>query len=198
VSIGTVPVNEAELIEKAQGGDLRAFSLLVESYQERAVRVAYSILGNLEDARDEAQEAFVRAYEGLGRFRGGSRFYTWFYRILVNGCKDALRKRRMRGFFGLGTGRTREEADPLDAVASAEPDARRIVADRELGATIRLEIGKLPLRQRTAFTLRYLDGRSIEEIAETMELSTGAVKAHLWQAAEKMRRALGPARSGEV
>src|SRR3989338_8475655 len=88
--------NENELIQQARSGDIKSFSALVEIYQERAVHIAYSFLGNFEDARDIAQEAFVKAYESLQSFKAESKFYTWFYRILVNACKDFLRKKRTR------------------------------------------------------------------------------------------------------
>ena len=171
---------EKQLIEKAQAGDLEAFSALVRTYQERMVHVAYSFLRNFEDARDVAQEAFVKAYQAMGQFKGKSRFSTWLYRILVNLCKDHLRKKK-----------NKFEAAELESEPPAQnPGALKGLMNRELGETIYREIGNLPFSQRSVFTLRYLEGLSLEEIAKTLELSVGAVKANLWQAGQKMKKGL--------
>ena len=183
--------NENELIQQARSGDIKSFSALVEIYQERAVHIAYSFLGNFEDARDIAQEAFVKVYESLQSFKAESKFYTWFYRILVNACKDFLRKKKVRQHLSFWFKRDgNEEGDPLMNVAGNAKNASEELMDRELGDEIYRALEKLPLQQRSAFSLRYLDGLSIEEIAESMSLSTGAVKANLWQAGQKMRKFL--------
>ena len=87
---------EADLIERAQGGDQRAFQVLVESTQQRAFAVALGYCKNREDAMDRVQEAYVKAYRNLTRFQGGSSFYTWFYRILMNACIDFSRREAKR------------------------------------------------------------------------------------------------------
>lgn len=178
-----VTVNqEGLLVSQAREGDLKAFSALVELYEERAIHVANSFVGNFEDARDVTQEAFVKAYEHLHSFKENSRFFTWFYRILVNHSKDFLKKKRTR----------REDADPalLENVETAGQGPGQELANRELESEIHSALDTLPFQQRSAFTLRYLEGLSLEEIAGAMGLSTGGVKAHLWQAAQKMRKTL--------
>ncbi|MGH7197270.1 MAG: RNA polymerase sigma factor [Candidatus Omnitrophota bacterium] len=186
------PVNEEVLIQQAREGDPRSFSALVELYQERAVHVAYSFLGNYEDARDIAQEAFVKAYEKLGHFQGTSRFYTWFYRILANHCKDFLRKKKVRQWISLGLFKGEaEESDPIADVPATTRGADEALLDAELGSKISHALEKLPFQQKSAFILRYLEGLSLEEVAQSMDLSVGAVKAHLWHAAGKMRKSLG-------
>jgi RNA polymerase sigma-70 factor (ECF subfamily) len=186
-------LNESLLIEKAKKRDTAAFSALVKRHQERALHVAYSFLGNREDARDAAQEAFVKAYESLSSFKGGSQFSTWLHRILVNVCKDTLRKKIVRKNLAV----TRREPDEdeektraEDKVASHYPSARDQMVSRELGGAIREAMETLPPQQRSAFALRYLEGLSLAEIAETLKLSEGAVKAHVWQAAQKMQKLL--------
>lgn len=184
--------NEAQLIAQAQRGDVKSFSELVEAYQARAIRTAYSIIGNMEDARDIAQEAFVKAFERLEFFKAESRFYTWFYRILVNGCKDFLRKRKVRGFVLLCIGRPKDTDGEEPALDVADPakTARQNLLDDEMSAQIRRALERLPIQQRTAFSLRYLEGLSIEDVAESMGLSAGAVKAHLWQGGQKLKNFL--------
>jgi len=184
--------DETALIVRARGGDVESFSALVRLYQDRAVRLAYSILGNWEDARDVAQEAFVKAYRSLGGFKAESRFSTWFHRILVNLCKDFLRKKKIRQGFGLFQKSSEEESSPEEAIPSPAPDPFRGVVNQELDQAIRGSLEKLPFRQRSVFALRYLEGLPLEAIANASGLTVGAVKANLWQAGEKMKKFLAP------
>jgi RNA polymerase sigma-70 factor (ECF subfamily) len=194
--------SEERFIREARSGSPASFSRLVEIYQERAVRAAYAFVGNFEDARDLAQEAFVKAYQNLADFREESRFYTWFYRILMNTCKDFLRKKNVRRhlFFWMGPrdGEEGEESDPAADAVSTARTAREEAMDRELGGEIFKQMDRLPHQQRTAFTLRYLEGLSLEETALHMGLTVGAVKATLWQACQKMKKFLGAVWEEEV
>jgi RNA polymerase sigma-70 factor, ECF subfamily len=181
-------IEEKELIEKARRGDTDSFSALVESHQQRAIHAARSLVGNLEDARDLTQEAFVKAFRNLEGFKSESRFYTWFYRILMNTCKDFLRKKNLRRAFSFwGPAPAEEETDPLASVPDRSPNAASAMASRELGSALDAALEKLPFRQKSVFALRYLEGMSLDEIAESLGLTTGAVKAHLWQAGQKMK-----------
>ena len=199
IELETSKAKEVPLVEAARRGDVKAFSALVGLYQERAVRTAYSVIGNWEDARDIAQEAFVKAYENLTTFKAESRFFTWLYRILINLCKDFLRKKKVRGFVLLCLGRQEEDGqDPVSTVTSTAKDAAGQMINTELGSKIHDALDKLPFQQRTAFTLRYLEGLSINEVSQSMALSEGAVKAHIWQAIQKMQKSLGGYLSMEV
>ena len=192
--LSVADTHEIELIQQAQGGDLRSFSLLVEIYQERAVHIAYSWVGNFEDARDLAQDAFVKAYENLASFKAESRFYTWFYRVLSNVCKDFLRKKNVRKHLSVwldGRNDEDEAQEPEETAVSTAKDSSEVLANKELSIQIDTALEKLPAQQKAAFIMRYLEGLSLNEIAEVMQLSEGAVKAHLWQAAQKMRKTLG-------
>ena len=194
--VGTMQNNkEAQLISQARDGDVSSFSALVEIYQERAVHVAMSFLGNVEDAKDCAQDAFVKAYFNLKSFKAESQFYTWFCRILINQCKDFLRKKMVRRAFSFWNN---EESDLADLIESKEKNAEEITLSAELGQTIYTAISTLPFQQQSAFTLRYLEGLSLEEISEVMNLNLGTVKAHLWQAVQKMRKKLSALKSEEV
>ena len=189
----TVANSEEGLIREARRGNAKSFSILVEAHQEKMIHAAYSFLGNVEDARDVAQEAFVKAYQNLHSFNGRSRFSTWLYRIVVNHCKDFLRRKKARPNLQSFAGRGEEEdPDPLEAVRASGRDARQELIDRELEAEIYRALDGLSTQQRSVFTLRYFEGLKLEEIAGSLNLSTGAVKAHLWQASQKMRRILSP------
>ena len=174
--------SEERLIREARKGHVPSFSALVVAHQEKMIHVAYSFLGNWEDARDAAQEALVKAYQGLRAFNKKSRFSTWLYRIVVNQCKDELRKKKLRAQEG-------ENADPLESEASTA-DVRQELINRELEAEIYRSLDGLPFQQRSVFVLRYFEGLKLEEIGESLNVSTGAVKAHLWQANQKMRQIL--------
>lgn len=185
-------ISEAGIIVKARAGDVSAFCSLVRLHEEKAVRMAYSFTHHWEDARDIAQEAFVKAHENLPKFRGESRFSTWMYRIIANLCKDSFRKKKVRERINAAVGRPGDEdgPDPMERIASNAPDALDETMNRELEQTIHASIETLPQQQKNVFRLRYLQGLSLEEIAGLLELSTGAVKAHLWQASQKMQKLL--------
>ena len=186
-------VREKILLNKARQGDAQSFTALVRLHEEKMIHVAYSFLGNMEDARDIAQEAFVKAYRYLSNFKGESKFSTWLYRILVNLCKDFLRKKKVRRhlmFFMPHRDEEDEAKDPMEYVAAKSPNAFEGMMNKELDHAIHEACDKLPFQQRSVFTLRYLEGMSLEEIAESLDLSVGAVKAHLWQAGQKMKKSL--------
>ena len=178
----TAANSEESLIRSARRGETQSFSALVEAYQEKMIHVAYSFLGNWEDARDVAQEGFVKAYQSLHSFNERSRFSTWLYRIVINHCKDFLRRKRARPY--------EEGSDLLESLQARDRSAQHQLMDRELEAEIYRALNQLPFQQRSVFTLRYLEGLKLEEIAESLDLSTGTVKAHLWQAGQKMRQIL--------
>lgn len=186
-------VDKAEdLAVRARRGDLRAFAVLVEQTQERAVRVAYGMVGRWEDARDLSQDAYVKAYERLGQFDGRSGFYTWYYRILTNTCRDYLRRERLISFLPLIHRRSpdgpEQTHDLEDRSGSADPACS--AQGRETLRGLREAVGHLPERQRAVFVLRYLEEMALAEIAASLELSVGTVKAHLWQATRKVREIL--------
>ena len=179
---------ELLLIEKARGGDADSFSALVEMHQERAIHAANAFLGNLEDARDMAQEAFVKAYENLDSFKSESKFYTWFYRILVNQCKDFLRKKKIRRTFSFFFASDEEGGeDTMNNIPDSSKNAAEILEGRDLSQAVEEAMETLSFRQKSVFVLRYMEGLSLEEISESLSITVGAVKAHLWQAGQKMQ-----------
>ena len=195
---GTSPP-DAALVQQARDGDTAAYAALVERYQERAVRLAFSVLRHWEDARDASQEAFVKAYRQLGGFRQEAAFATWLYRIVMNTCRDAQRRARLRRWVSLDApvDQTGEESLLFEPPSrDAPPDAQ--AADRELGGALTRAIDRLPERQREAFILKHLEGLRIEEVAAVLGCAPGTVKAHLFHAAAKLQRALRAAGYAEV
>lgn len=187
--------SEAQIIHAVLHGDVDRYAELVDQYQQTARRLAFSMLGNAEDAKDASQEAFVSAYRSLHRFRGGARFSTWLYRIVVNECQDVYRRRARQPVAAAQVG----EPDPQTNgvclfVDVADPAGRPSdqAANRELAHRLSVAIGALPMRQRTAFVLHHLHGLPLEEVAQVMHCRLGTVKSHMFRATEQLRRHLSP------
>lgn len=181
---------DLELINRVQNGDKRAFKMLVERYQKRAFGIAYGMLRNREDALDASQEAFVRVYRNIDRFKGDSAFYTWFYRIVVNVCIDHCRKHgKVRKLEYDETYRRRDEAQLPTSVSGNTRDMRPDVSleQSELGDAIKDALDKLSETHRTVILLREIEGLSYEEIAETTECNIGTVMSRLHHARKNLQ-----------
>ena len=187
---------DAETVRAVLAGELERYAELVEKYQEPAIRMAFSLLGNYEDARDVSQDAFVRAYQALARFRGASTFSTWLYRIIVNACKDAGRRRSRQPETGLRAREApvddAERDDPLFDAADHAATPSEQAANEELGHRLSSAIRKLPMKQRTAFLLHHVHGLPLAEVAMVMACRSGTVKAHVFRATASLRVALDP------
>jgi RNA polymerase sigma-70 factor (ECF subfamily) len=182
--------DESELIRRCQAGDVAAFEPLVEKYRARVWRLAYQVLRDREEALDCTQEAFVRAYQSLSRFRGQSAFYTWLFRITLNVATDRHRARgaRARAF---GAERVTEEE-----WARTAPDPREGPDDSALGAErrerIRRALDSLPVKARTIIMLSDIEGLSYREIAQVLDCPIGTVMSRLHNARRRLRAILGP------
>jgi RNA polymerase sigma-70 factor, ECF subfamily len=181
------PSDEA-LCERVAKRDETAFDLLVSRYQERAYRLAWSILRNNEDARDVSQEAFIRLYEAAGSFGGRSKFSTWFYRILVNLCLDHKRKNRWWKLWARDDDDEREPilerqpapvTDPVDKLS----DER---AMKDLGAAV----DRLAPRQRAAVLLRVQEDMATYDIAQVLKCSEATVRVHLHRALATLKKTM--------
>jgi RNA polymerase sigma-70 factor (ECF subfamily) len=187
-------------VQRALAGEERAFEWLVHRYEERAWWAAYHLLGDGEEARDVAQEAFLRAYRALARFDFGMSFYTWLYRIVVNLSIDAMRKRSRLRPVSL-----EEIPGGLAAPNPVEAPGRRI-EQQETAARVRRILAKLPEKYRTVMTLRELDGLSCKEIASIVRSTHATVRWRLhiarrmfkehWDRLERAARREGLAKAG--
>ena len=188
--------SDAETIRGVLAGDIDRYAELVDRYQDRAIRLAFSFVGNYEDARDVAQDAFIGAYRSLGRFRGASRFSTWLYRIVINRCKDVHRFRARHPGIPAGVGGAGDDAESGESLFVDAPDPHPGPSDhavnRELSRRLTSAIGGLPMNQRTAFLLHHVHGVSIEEAAAVMGCRPGTVKSHLFRATSSLRVRLTP------
>ena len=188
-----------QVVEAVLQGETERYGELVNRYQLAAWRLAFGFVGNLEDARELAQNAFVKALRSLHRFRGQSKFSTWLYRIVANECKDFLRhKAREPGLVSLESNSGEEDSPELFEVADPAKDPRQAASDRELAGKLAQAIGRLPVKQRTAFLLHYVHGLPIEEVSGVMGCRAGTVKAHLFRATGSLRIFLEPALAEEA
>ena len=184
---------DLEIIEAVLAGAQDRYAELVDRYQPQAITVAYGFVGNYEDARELSQNGFVKAYEHLVEFRGHSKFSTWFYRIVVNECKDFLKaKSRRPSTVSLSPAEPDEEGDSGGFFELEDPGSgpSQQLANRELGAQLTQAIGDLPMQQRTAFMLHHVQGMSLEEVAQIMGCRIGTIKAHIFRATEHLRARL--------
>ena len=191
---GNRPVDPADeaLCERVARRDEAAFDLLVSRYQERAYRLAWSILRNAEDARDLSQEAFVRLYEAAASFRGRARFSTWFYRILVNLCLDHRRKHRW-----WRSTLTSSEGDSEPSLIERQPapprDPLEDLGQEESMKQLWTEVDRLSPQQRAALLLQVQEELPTAEIAVVLKCSEATVRVHLHRALAALRKTLGDA-----
>ena len=179
------------LVERVQKGDKRAFDLLIQKYQHRIVSLVSRYVSDPSEAQDVAQEAFIKAYRAVKRFRGDSAFYTWLYRIAINTAKNwivAKNRRPPNSDIDASdaeqyaiSGRLRETSTP-----------ERELLREEIEHTVFDTIAKLPEDLRTAIMLREMDGMSYEEIAITMECPIGTVRSRIFRAREAIDEKLKP------
>ena len=183
-------LSDEALVARAREGNRDAFGALVLRYQARAVVIAQSILKNLELAKDASQNAFAKAYFGLGRFREEAKFKTWLFKIVVNEAKDVYRKERSRGLFKFWSAQETEEHETesiLETIQSSGQSPREAFETREAKERLERAIDELPEREREVFMLRYLSGLALSEVAETLGIAIGTVKAHLAHGTEKLK-----------
>ena len=186
-------IDDSALIREAQRGDRAAFEELIRQYDQAVLRLALHLTGSEADAQDVYQEAFLKAYRSLGKFRFECSFYTWLYRIVTNLCLDHLRKRNVRKEdSAVVSDANGEEYSVIDRVsddragANPEHDLMR----RELGARIQAALERLSGRERMVFELKHYQGLKLRTIGEMLNTTEETAKNTLFRAAQKLRAAL--------
>lgn len=182
--------SDKKLVERVQKGDKGAFDLLVLKYQHKVVNLIMRYVRDPELALDIAQEAFIKAYRALPRFRGDSAFYTWLYRIAVNTAKNHLAAQRRRPM-DVELDLQDPEQYELHAKLKETDTPEGVALSDELQETVERAIAALPEDLRTAIILRELEGMSYEEIAETMECPVGTVRSRIFRARDAIGKKVG-------
>lgn len=182
---------DQRLVVKVQKGDKTAFDVLVLKYQHKVIKVIMRYVRDPSEAMDVAQEAFLKAYRALPRFRGDSAFYTWLYRIAINTAKNHLVAARRRP---LDYDLDPQDPDQYDMQGrlSDGDTPEGLVLSEEIKETVNRAIQNLPEDLRTAIILREVEGMSYEEIAQTMECPVGTVRSRIFRAREAIDKKLRP------
>jgi RNA polymerase sigma factor (sigma-70 family) len=181
------PEEESALVARARRGDLSAYDELVKRYQERIYATIYHMTSNHDDANDLAQESFIKAYQALKSFKGGSSFYTWLYRIAVNKTINFLKQRKNRTHMSL---------NDLDFNAEHDPDFMALISDKtprrdadltELQEKLNAALLKLSDSHRLVVVLHDVQGESHEDIAKIMDCNIGTVRSRLFYARQQLQ-----------
>ncbi len=180
----TASDTDQQLVQRAQRGDLRAFDLLVLKYQGRIGALVSRYVSDAGEVEDITQEAFIKAYRALDKFRGDSAFYTWLYRIASNAAKNHLVAKGRRP----GADTTIEDAEAFEQAGliseSTTPEA--VVMSEELAQVVTEAMDALPEELRAALTLRELEGLSYDDIAAVLECPVGTVRSRIFRARESI------------
>jgi RNA polymerase sigma-70 factor (ECF subfamily) len=182
--------DEAPLLERARGGDVRAFSDLVAKYERKIYRLAKHITQNDEDAEDVLQETFLKAYEHFSEFQGNSKFYTWIVRIAVNESLMKLRKRKSDRTVSMDENIDTGEETVVREIAVWDENPEQQYSREEIRGILDEAIDGLKPSFRTVFLLRDVEDLSTEETAEALGLSVPAVKSRLLRARLQLREKL--------
>ena len=186
---------DQQLVQRAQKGDTRAFDLLVLKYQGRVANLVSRYVGNAAEVEDVTQEAFIKAYRALPKFRGDSAFYTWLYRIAANAAKNHLVALGRRP----SSDQVIDEAEQFDLPGKLKdhqsPDA--VLMGMELEQAVNSAIDSLPDELKAALTLREFEGLSYEEIAEILSCPIGTVRSRIFRAREAVDQRVEEQLGGE-
>jgi len=183
---------DQELVERTQRGDKQAFGLLVEKYQRKLARLLSRFVRDPAEVEDVTQEAFIKAYRALPKFRGDSAFYTWLYRIGINTAKNYLMAAGRRAPTSTGV-----DSDEAESLAEGEQlrdinTPESLILSREIGDTVNATMEGLPEELRTAIQLREIEGMSYEDIAQIMNCPIGTVRSRIFRAREAISAKVKP------
>src|SRR5215467_13131849 len=188
-------VTDAAVVAQVLAGDRDAFRVLVERHSRSIFRVAYRMTGNQADADEIVQETFLRAYKSLARFELRANFGTWIYRIAVNRSLDFLSSKKAQ-MQNKETYSIADSPDPDDGaqVQLPAPQAgpERLLLSAEIQKKVAQAMGLLSPAERVAFTMRHMEGQSIEDISQVLNLKTSAAKNCVFRAVQKIREHLEP------
>jgi len=180
-------MSDEELVARSRGGDQDSFNQLVLRWERPIYALAYRVIGREEEARDVAQETFLRAFRALGGFKGQAKFSSWLYRITLNLCRDWIRRERRTPIVQAPEGVDLVE---LAGEAVGTESIDELVSRKELGRAVAKAMALLPDEQRTAIILKEYHGLTFQEIADLLDCPLSTVKTRLYQGLTVLRRHL--------
>jgi RNA polymerase sigma-70 factor, ECF subfamily len=182
-----MPSTDEELVARSMGGDLDSFNQLVLRWERPIYALAYRVIGREEDARDVAQETFLRAFRALKGFKGQAKFSSWLYRITLNLCRDWIRRERRTPVV-----QAPEGVDVIELAGEATPteSIEELVSRHEIGRAVGKAMSQLPEEQRTAIILKEYHGLTFQEIADLLDCPLSTVKTRLYQGLTVLRKQL--------
>ena len=194
-AVVAVTETDQQLVRRAQKGDLRAFDLLVLKYQGRIGSLVSRYVSDSAEVEDVTQEAFIKAFRALDKFRGDSAFYTWLYRIAANAAKNHLVARGRRP----SSDATIEDAELFDhgGALMEEGTPEEVAMGEELARVVEEALASLPDELRAALTLREFEGLSYDDIAAVLECPVGTVRSRIFRAREAIDERIREQVSGE-
>ena len=178
-------MDDSTIVGKCQSGQAEFYGQLVDKYSGRIINLGYAMMGNRHDAEDVAQEAFVRAYQGLGKFQKKAKFSSWLYQIALNLCKDHLKAKSRHA-------RPTDDEQLANMDGNPKDQAPRLIIQDELSGKMREAINKLPVLYREAFVLRHLQGLQYEDVAAITTVPADTVRVRAYRAREMLRGSLAP------
>jgi RNA polymerase sigma-70 factor (ECF subfamily) len=185
-----------ELVARALEGDTRSFDELVLRWERPIYALAFRVLGRDEDARDVCQDTFLRAFRGLGAFKGQAKFSSWLYRIALNLCRDALRRERRTPLVAVPEGA--ELGDLIAQYPSPAPSVEDMVSRAEMTRHVAAAMRRLPEDQRTAILLKEYHGMTFQEAADVMGCPLSTAKTRMYQGLSVLRRELAASGRGRA
>ncbi len=186
-------LSDGELITRFLEGSEEAFNRLVLRHQRRAYNIAYRFLSNHEDALEVAQDAFVRAYRNLRRFKGRSSFKTWLYKIILNLARNRYRQRVSRGELkkvSLDNPKQYEDSEGPREIEDKRLSPMREIGGREIQEQIQRGLMQLGAEHRQVIVLRHIEGLSYDEMSQVLQCAEGTVKSRLHRARLELREVL--------
>jgi RNA polymerase sigma-70 factor (ECF subfamily) len=186
-------VTDAAIVAQVLAGDRDAFRVLVERHGRSLYHVAYRMTGNQQDSEEIVQETFLRAYKALERFEMRANFGTWVYRIAVNRTLDFLstKKAQMQNNYQI-TDEPKPENSREIQIEAPQPGPDRLLVSAEMKAKMAQALGLLTPVERVAFTMRHMEGRSVDEISQALKVKNSAAKNTIFRAVKKLRQQLEP------
>lgn len=181
--------DEKKLIQKSKSGDVKSFEILISRYEKLAYNVAYRILGNEEDAKDMTQESLIKVYKYLKNFRMDSSFSTWLYRIVMNTCKDELRKKKLNVISIDKPINTTDGSMYMDIKDSSSTPEEELES-KETQGEVQKALSKVNEKNRIVVVLRDIKGFTYSEISEILDVPVGTIKSRINRGRQELKSIL--------